>query len=159
MPTRDGPIYFKAVPRPNPPLAPVACICLLTAVAAIDALLALIFVIRGAWPVTPFMGVDVLLLAWAFFSSSRAARAREELSLSRSELCVDYFPPAGNPKHVNFNPYWVRVQLDGIGQGRSAITLSSHGRRLQMGSFLSPRNRVSVASELTAAPGVVRQTL
>jgi uncharacterized membrane protein len=158
MPKRDDPIYFKAVLRPNPPLPPIACSCLVAIVAAINVIIALIFVLRGAWPVTPFMGLDVLILAWAFFSSSKAAKAREELQLTRSELRVDYYPARGEPRHVGLNPYWVQVRLDEPVWGRVAITLASHGRRFQIGSFLSPDDRVSFAKALISALGLARQT-
>lgn len=153
----DEPIYFKAVLRPNPPLPPVACACLLVAVAAMNIAIALIFVFHGAWPVTPFMGLDVLALAWAFSSSSRAAKRREELELSRSELRVGYYPAHGAPKHVELNPYWVKVELDEPLWGTRAITLASHGKRLQIGSFLSPAGRASFAKALTHALGMARQ--
>lgn len=160
MLTPDNPIYFKAVLRPNPPLPPVACLCLLAAVAAVNVTIALLFILGGAWPVTPFMGADVLILAWAFFSSSsRAAKTREELELSRSELRVDFYPARGEPKHVGINPYWVKVELAEPAWRRSAITLASHGKRLQIGSFLSPGDRASLAKALTIALGRVRRAL
>ena len=159
MVTRDDPIYFKAVLRPNPPLPPVACLCLLAAVAAVNVTIALLFVLRGAWPVTPFMGADVALLAWAFFSSSKAAKTREELELSRSELRVDFYPPRGDPKRVGLNPYWVKVELNEPLWGQRAITLASHGKRLQIGSFLSPDDRASFAKALTRALGMARRAL
>jgi uncharacterized membrane protein len=158
MPTHDDPIYFKAVLRPNPPLPPIACICLVATAAAMNVSIALIFVLRGAWPVTPFMGVDVVVLAWAFFSSSRAAKAREELQLTRSELRVDYYPARGAPRRVELNPYWVKVELNEVVRGQSAITLASHGRRLQIGSFLSRGDRISFARALINALRIVRQT-
>lgn len=159
MVTRDDPIYFKAVLRPNPPLPPVACLCLLAAVAAVNIAIALLFVLRGAWPVTPFMGADVALLAWAFFSSSKAAKTREELELSRSELRVDFYPARGEPRHVGLNPYWVKVELNEPLWGRRAITLASHGNRLQIGSFLSPVDRASFAKALAGALGMARRAL
>src|SRR5215469_3375939 len=153
---RDEPIYFKAVLRPNPPLPAIACLCLVAAVAAVNIAIALMFVLRGAWPVTPFMGVDVLALAWAFFSSNRAAKRREELALSSSELRVDYYPARGEPMRVGMNPYWVKVELNEPLWGRSAITLASHGKRLQIGSFLSPGDRASFAKALIRALGMTR---
>lgn len=59
----EDPIYFEAVLRPNPPLPPVACFCLVAVVAAMNFTIALIFILRGAWPVTPFMGADGFALA------------------------------------------------------------------------------------------------
>lgn len=155
---RDERIYFKAVLRPNPPLAPVACVCLLAAVAVTNIAIALLFVLRGAWPVTPFMGADVLVLAWAFRSSSRAARTREELELRRSELCIDYYPAHGEPRHVGLNPYWVRVELDEPLPGRGAIILVNHNKRLQIGSFLSAGDRASFATALSSALRMARQS-
>jgi len=157
MLTRDEPIYFKAVLRPNPPLPPIVCLCLVVAVATVNITIALMFVFRGAWPVMPFMGADVLALAWAFLVSSRAAKRREELELRRSELRVDYYPARGQPRHVGLNPYWVRVELDEPLWGRSAIVLASHGKRLQIGSFLSPRDRATFAKALLSALDVARQ--
>lgn len=154
---RDERIYFKAVLRPNPPLPPVACLCLLSAVAVTNIAIALLFVFRGAWPVTPFMGADVLVLAWAFRSSSRAARIREELELRRSELRVDFYPARGQPRHVGLNPYWLRVEHVEPLWGRGAIALASHGKRLQIGSFLSAGDRASLARALSSALGTARQ--
>lgn len=154
-----GPIYFKAVLRPNPPLPPAACLCLLAAVAAINIGIALLFILRGAWPVTPFMGGDVLFLAWAFAISSKAAKTREELEVSRSELRVDYYPARGAPRHVELNPYWVKVELHEPLWGRSAIMLASHGKRLQIGAFLSQDDRAALAKALVSALGAARQTL
>lgn len=155
----DEPIYFKAVLRPNPPLPPVACLCLVAAVAAVNIAIALIFVLRGAWPVTPFLGVNVLVLAWAFLSSSRAAKRREELELRSSELRVDCYPARGEPQHVGLNPYWVRVEFDEPLWGKRAITLASHGKRLQIGSFLSPGDRASFAKALVSALGIARRAI
>lgn len=155
----DAPIYFKAVLRPNPPLPPSACLWLLVTVAIVNMAIALVFVLRGAWPVTPFMGVDVLVLAWAFLSSNRAAKRREELELSRAELRIDYYPARGAPKHVGLNPYWVRVELDEPLWGKRAITLASHGKQLQIGSFLTPGDRASIAKALASALGTARRAI
>lgn len=158
MPTCDEPVYFRAVLRPNPPLPPVACICLVAAVAVANLTIAVVLVLRGAWPVTPFMGMDVLVLAWAFISSSKAAKKREELELRTSELRIDYYPARGEPRRVGLNPYWVKVELDEPLRGPSAITLASHGKQLQIGSFLSPEERMSFARELIRALGMARHT-
>jgi uncharacterized membrane protein len=157
MPAAEDPIYFKAVLRPNPPLPKPVCVCLIAIVAATNLLIALIFVLHGAWPVTPFMGADVLFLAWAFASSSKAAKRREEVRLSRSALYVDSYPAHGTPSHTELNPYWVHVGLDETLRGRSVITLASHGRRVKIGTFLSRPDQDSFAKALAGALGTARQ--
>jgi len=158
MPRAGDAIYFKAVLRPNPPLAPFACFCLVAIVATINATIALIFILRGAWPITPFLGADVLFLIWALVASSREARRREEVHLTRSKLRVDCFPARGQPAHTEFNPYWVRVQIEGQHSRQSGITLASHGKRLRIASFLSPADCDTLARALTSALAVARLT-
>jgi uncharacterized membrane protein len=97
------------------------------------------------------MGADVLLLVWALSTSNKAARRREELLLTASSLHVDVFPAGGRPTHAELNPYWVRVQLEQPIEGRSPITLASHGWRLEIGSFLPPCERLSLARALRLA--------
>jgi uncharacterized membrane protein len=121
--------------------------------------IAVFFLMRGAWPVTPFMGADVLILAWAFSSTSKAATRREEVHLTRSELRVDLYPARGEPRHVALNPYWVRVQLDATPSGQNAITLATHGRKLQIGSFLALQDKASFVKALTQALSFARQAV
>ena len=148
----DGQLYFDAVLWPNPPMSLQIRCCIVAAAATVNAIFATLFVLRGAWPVTPFMGTDVLLLAWALYSSSKAAKRREEVRLTGSALRVDYYPAWGEPTHIELNPYWVQVHLDEPLQSSSAITLTtSQGRLLRIGSFLSPRERLSFARALRFA--------
>lgn len=157
MSTVIEPVYFRAVLRPNPPLPPLLRKLLITVVATLNLAFALMFLLRGAWPVTPFMGADVLFLAWALASSSKSAKRREEVRVTRSELRVDYYPPQGKPISVELNPYWVRVYVDEPPKGSNVVTLASHGRRLRIGSFLPPRDRLSLAQALRAALDRARQ--
>ena len=144
--------------RPNPPMSEGALKIILGLVATMNLAFAVWFISRGAWPVTPFMGADVALLGWAFHSSRVAARRREELRVTPSRLLLDRFPPRGTPMHVEFNPYWVRVELEEPPQRASRLTLRSHGRVEQIGSFLPPAERQNVAQALRAAIGKARET-
>ena len=44
------------------------------------------FFMLGAWPVVGFLGLDVLLVYWAFRANYRAAAAFEEVTVTPSEL-------------------------------------------------------------------------
>ena len=46
------------------------------------------FLATGAWPVGLFFGLDFLLLYTAFRANYRAAKAREEVSVSRTSLSI-----------------------------------------------------------------------
>ena len=150
-------IYFSAVLTPNPCLSITGRRVLLAAVTTLNLAFATMFVFQDAWPVTPFMGADILLLAWALWRSGRAAKRREEVRVTCSELRVDYYPPNGNPTSAGLNPYWVRVHLDEKSGGAGSILLASHGRRLRIGAFLPPRDRLVLAQALTSALATARQ--
>ncbi|HEY2445894.1 MAG TPA: DUF2244 domain-containing protein [Rhizomicrobium sp.] len=153
------PILYEATLRPNPPMGAGALVCVVAAVAAIDAAFGVYFLFRGAWPVTPFMGLDVVLLIWAFHASRKAAKHRERLSLTATSLLVDRYPSRGAHGCVEFNPYWVRVELDEALCGRRRLMLASHGRTLEIGAFLSPDRKSFLVQGLRAALSTVRRDI
>jgi uncharacterized membrane protein len=107
--------------------------------------------LRGAWPIAPFMGADVALLAWAFRSSRIAARAFERVRVTTSELFVSRHPARGKAENMLLNPYWVSVHLEQPEDMPRKLTLRSHGKSVQVGNFLGPRERLSFAQALKSA--------
>ncbi len=145
------PILLDATLRPNPPMsAPVLCSIILVLL-AINAGFGLMFVLRGAWPITPFMGLDVLLLAWAFHESKIASRAFERVTLTPSQLLVLRHAAGGSDDTFALNPYWVRVELAGEPDMPRCLNLNSHGKVVQIGTFLSPGERLNFARALQCA--------
>jgi uncharacterized membrane protein len=147
----DGPVLLDTVLRPNPPLSPYALKLVLAIVAAFNLAFALNFVLRGAWPIAPFMGADVALLGWALGSTAKAARRYEHVKLTPSRLAIERHPVRGAVTEDEFNPYWVRVNVENHPQPGSKLLLSSHGRAVQVGAFLGPHERLSFADLLKSA--------
>jgi uncharacterized membrane protein len=52
---------------------------------------------------------------------------------------------------AQFNPYWVRVDLQRPTEYSNRLFLHSHGRTFQLGAFLAPAVRESFASALKSA--------
>jgi uncharacterized membrane protein len=150
------PVFLDEVLRPNPPMSPRALGIVLGVVAAINIAFVVGFLSRGAWPIAPFMGADVALLAWAFHSSRIAARAFEHVRVTTSELFVTRHPARGQAEDVLLNPYWVSVHLEQPEDMPRKLTLHSHGKSMQLGSFLGPRERLSFALALKAALNAAR---
>jgi uncharacterized membrane protein len=153
----DGPILLDMVLRPNPPLSPYALKLVLAIVAAINLAFALNFVLRGAWPIAPFMGGDVALLGWALQSSRKAARRFEHVTLTPARLAIARHPVHGAVTQDEFNPYWVQVNVENDPQPGSKLLLSSHGRAVQVGAFLGPDARLSFADLLKSALRAARE--
>lgn len=148
---KDEPLLLNATLRPSPPMAPRALLVILAVVLAFNIAFALSFILRGAWPIAPFMGLDVALLAWAFRASTIAARRFEQVTLTPSLLRVEQHSARGAVKEADFNPYWVRVDLQHPTEYTNRLFLRSHGRELQLGAFLAPQVREGFAEALKSA--------
>jgi uncharacterized membrane protein len=142
---------LDATLRPNPPMSPRALKIVLAVVAAINFVFALSFVAQGAWPIAPFMGLDVALLGWALRESRIAARAFERIVLTVSNLRIARHPARGNPSEIALNPYWVRVDFPETGLPGTQLWLRSHGKSVQVGRFLGAEERSAFAAALKSA--------
>lgn len=137
-------------------MEPRALLMVLSVVLALNLAFATYFVLRGAWPIAPFMGLDVALLAWAFHASRMAARRFEHVTLTPSALVVLRHIPKRQDARAEFNPYWVRIEYPDPDVHGSQLMLKSHGRAEKLGSFLAPAERYSFAQALGGALGKIR---
>lgn len=154
-----GRILFDAVLEPNRPLSPRALLLVLGGVAAFSFTTGVLFVLRGAWPVTPFFGADVLVLAIAFAICARSARRRERLVLTHDRLVIERVSPSGRTAREEIDPYWLKVDHQDPDRVGCELALVSRGKRWVVGSFLGPDDRASLATALREALYKVRNTL
>jgi uncharacterized membrane protein len=155
----DNNVLLDQVLRPSPPLKPRSLLTILAMVVLINLAIALYFLLRGAWPIAPFLGADVALLAWAFRASTVAARREERIVLTPDELVVARAFPKKPRREWTFNPYWVRVQMDDPPEHWSQLELWSHGKFLRIGQFLAPEERAKFAMTLKGALRAARETI
>lgn len=152
MADRDDTVpRFEAVLYPNPPLGRHGFLVLMLAVSVVSAALGAAFALAGAWPVSGFMGLDVLLLYVALRWSRRRSRRFEQIRLDATGLHVRRVGPDGTSTDWCFEPYWVRVAVEERRAGPGTVTLSSHGERLRIGDFLTREERHDLARALDAA--------
>ena len=136
--------------RPNPPMNSRALFAIVGLVAGLNLALAANLILHGAWPILPFLGADVALLAWAFHRVQVVARREERVTLTPSSLRIARRP--ATTQDIVLNPYWVRVELD----ERNQLILWSHGKAVRLGAFLAPAERTSLAEALQSALWRVR---
>ena len=142
---------FDAVLTPHRSLPRAGFLVLIGVFAALSVAVGLFFFLLGAWPVIGFCGLEVVALYVAFRLSYRSGRLREELRLSAERLTVRRFAPSGTMREWRFQPFWLRVDIDDPPANDSRLTLSSHGRSLAVGSFLTAPERFDLAQALRAA--------
>jgi uncharacterized membrane protein len=157
-PDAAEPVLFSALLTPHRSLNRTGFILVMTFLTAISFAAGVAFLIIGAWPVFGFFGLDVLAIYVAFKINFRRARAREEISMTSSELRVRRISHRGHVLEWVLNPLWVR--LDEIGHeefGIERLYLVSRGRRVSIGSFLGPGEKASFANGLKAGLAAARR--
>ena len=139
--------FFRALLTPHRSLGRTGFLVLMGALAFGWLATGVIFLVNGAWPVFGFFGLDVVGVYVAFRLNYRAARAREEVALSRTQLDIRKTDPSGRSEAHRFNPFWTRFSVSRhseIGITRMAVT--AQGRSVAIGSFLNPDDRESFAT-------------
>jgi uncharacterized membrane protein len=115
-------------------------------VAVVFLLMGVRFLLLGAWPILPFMVVDLALLAWALRASYRSGHASERLILDDRALVLEQASPLGARRRVALEPLAVRVELETFPDMRNRLWLKARERRVALGSFLSAPERVELAA-------------
>lgn len=150
---------FDVVLYPHRSLGQMGFVLLMLAIVLVSAGLGIAFVLAGAWPVSGFLGLDVLLLYFAFRWCRREGRRAEIIRLDARGLTVRRIEPDGKTREWTFEPYWVRVAMDDPPRHASRLTVSAHGRTLALGGFLTPHERLEVARALERALAPLKRPL
>jgi len=157
-PDAPEPILFSALLRPHRSLNRTGFLLVMAFLTVISFGAGVAFLLMGAWPVFGFFGLDVLAVYWAFKINFRRARASEEIAVTPSELRLRKVSHRGQAVEWMLNPLW--VQLDKVASeefGIEKLYLVSQGRRLSIGSFLSPDEKANFAKALLAALQAARR--
>ncbi len=152
------PKIFAATITPHRSLGSTGFFILTLCIGAVSFAAGMVFLLLGAWPVFGFLGLDVVLIYWAFRANFRAARAYEEVTVTASELKLRKVSYQGRVREWTLNPVW--VQLDRVVHeefGIERLYLVSRGRRLPIAACLAPHEKASFAKALATALGEARR--
>ena len=110
------------------------------------------FLVTGAWPIGFFLGLDFLLLYIAFRANYRAAKVKEQVVVSRTNLSIRKFSPKGDVVEHRFNPFWARFSVARHAEiGITKMTVEGQGQNVPIGGFLDPESRESFATAFSRA--------
>jgi uncharacterized membrane protein len=151
LPAADAGELFDAVLFPNRSLPNAGFAAVMAVVIAVNLTFGLTFYSIGAWPIVGFCGLDVFLVWLAFKISYRQGRLHERVRLTPEALWVSRVLPSGHETRWRLEPYWTGVSIDRPVEHESQVQVTSKGRTLILGSFLSPRERGEFADALKAA--------
>jgi uncharacterized membrane protein len=148
---------FSATLRPHRSLGRRGLVLLIGGIAALSFLIGVYFWWLGAWPVIGFLGLDVLAVALAFKLNERAARAFEEVEVSRAAIVIRKVRPDGRAQEIRFNPQWVRLEVEEVEEeGVVRIVLRARDQRVPVGASLNPEDRKSFARAFRAGLATAR---
>jgi uncharacterized membrane protein len=144
--TLDSSAGFSLTTRRNCSMPPQALVWLLVFTACLSFAIGIGFASVGAWPVLPFIGLEVAALATAFFAQARRAADHERIVVRDGEMRIEV-RDAGRTSVHSFHPGWVRLLTQRAGED-VRIGVRSHGRELEIGRHLDAPGRSLLAAEL-----------
>jgi uncharacterized membrane protein len=112
------------------------------------------FMARGLPLVLPFSGLEILAVGFAFYLVLRDGERREVVRVSGDSLVIETGAQDVEDR-IEFNRFWVRVELEGsrYRYHPSRLVVASRGRKVELGSFLTEGERKTFARTLINALG------
>ncbi|MGL5011013.1 MAG: DUF2244 domain-containing protein [Paracoccaceae bacterium] len=109
------------------------------------------------WGLLPFIGAALAAIWFALNRNTRDAAILEELHLTPTRITLTRHAPRSAPQQWEANPHWVQLHLYPTeGPVPQYLTLRGNGREVELGSFLSEEERVTLRQELHKALTEIR---
>jgi uncharacterized membrane protein len=157
-PDAPEPVLFSALLTPHRSLNRTGFMLLMAFLTVISFAAGVAFLIMDAWPIFGFFSLDVLAIYVAFKINFRRARAREEITVTPSELRVRRVSHRGHVMEWVLNPLWVQIdQISHEEFGIERLYLVSRGRRVSIASFLGAEEKASFYKALRAGIAAARR--
>jgi uncharacterized membrane protein len=117
-----------------------------------------VFAAQGLWPVLPFAGLEIALLAWAVRASMRDGSKRETIAIDEQWITIRRSDRGGEhfsvfPRHGSS----VTLRTPQTALHPSRLLLESRGRVCEVGRFLTEDARQSLAARLQQLVGNVNE--
>jgi uncharacterized membrane protein len=113
----------------------------------------------GFWPILPFAGLEMVLLAWALRASLARRRQHQTITVSERDVLVESRTGSSCVKVV-FPRHWAQVKLRRPASRLypSRLVIESHGRQCEVGDFLTEEERRGLAARLDRLIGRINES-
>lgn len=146
-----GRIYLDAVLEPPRSLSPRGFNRIMLALGAFSFVVGLTFLVKGAWPVTGFLGLEILLLWLVFRISFRKQCARTYVRVTADDVLVRKVDGWGRERRARLAAGFARVEFDRTADGPNALRVAASSLTYPLGEYLTPQERESFARRLSEA--------
>jgi uncharacterized membrane protein len=115
--------------------------------------------IQGFWPILPFAGLEMLGLGWALKASLGRRFHRQTITVTDEQVCIESRDKV-DTSQVVFPRHWAQVKLRRPASRLhpSRLTIESHGRQCEVGSFLTEAERRGLALRLQRLVGRINES-
>jgi uncharacterized membrane protein len=120
---------------------------------------ALFFVLQGFWPILLFWALEMLVLGLALHASLQRRNYTQTVVITESRIILVTRSQRGEAKQ-EFARHWAKVKLRSSPRrlGPSRLTIESHGRAYEVGSFLTEEDRCLLAKRLGRLVGGMNES-
>ena len=145
--------------QPNCSLKPAGAVLFFGSTCLFSLGFALVFVVRGLWPVLPFWALEMTALGLALRQSMQRRNYTQTVLITDSQIILVTRSRRGSQKQ-EFARHWAKVRLRSPPRrhGTSLLTIESRGRAYEVGSFLTEEDRRCLAERLRNLVGGMNES-
>ncbi len=147
---------FKVTFKPNSVLSAASKQKVVILLTVIPCVIGIAFCLLGAWLVLPFVGLEIAALAYAFYYVNQHETDYESISIDADSLMVERCVGETVSQQV-INPYWVKVVQHELPNGELHLYLQSHGKEIEIGRYLTRKQRELLAGQLKQRTGILNK--
>jgi uncharacterized membrane protein len=146
---------FKVTFKPNGALSAISKKRVIILLTVIPCAIGMAFLFLGAWPILPFVGLEIAALAYAFYYVNKHEADYESISIEGDSLLIEHCVSQAVSKH-EISLYWVKVLQHELANGELHLYLQSHGKEVEVGRYLTRTQRELLANQLKQRTGTLR---
>jgi uncharacterized membrane protein len=138
---------YTFVSKPNSSLSSESRVMLFILLSIIPILVAIGFTIMGLWVVFPFVGLELLGLAGAFYFFNSHSDDYESIVIENDQVVIQKHTRRQTKQFV-LNAIWAKVIVNHAPNGNLHLYLRSHGKSIEIGSYMDNERRSVLAKQL-----------
>lgn len=135
--------------RPNHSLSARGTIGAITVFALVLGLISIRLAYMGYWLIIPFLLLDLVAVAFAFYYIRKKCCIHETVKIDDKQLFIEHHE-LRNAQSWGFDLPWVQVKLQKHAHPwqPSRLLIGSHGKWIELASFLTDEERAALSNEL-----------
>lgn len=149
----------RIVIAPNCSLSVRGAVAFFCWMCAVSFTIAGLLAVLGFWPVFPFAGLEMVVLAWALKTALGRRKQHQTITVSDRDVLVESCTGSTCVKVV-FPRHWAQVKLRPPASRLypSRLVIESHGRQCEIGDFLTEEERRGLAVRLKRLIGRINES-